>query len=160
MLSLEIVRGRSDRTLCPHDDIKAHSIAVSVQLAVLSKREDHDANEDLDENLLKYKRKKVDIFQGDSWFVSILTLKLIKSQVGCQFKGLVKTSHAGFPKDYVEDAMEKFPRGFHMVLKAPVDNDEPEGEHIYVIGYKYPFRKVVSTYFEKSKCIEANNQVC
>ena len=49
MISLEIVRGRSDRTLCPHDDIKAHTAAVSVRLAELSKRSNHDADEDLDD---------------------------------------------------------------------------------------------------------------
>ena len=31
-----------------------------------------------------------------------------------------------------------------MVLKAPVDNDEPEGEQMYAIGYKYSSRKVLS----------------
>lgn len=198
MLSLEIVRGKSDRTLLPHDDIKAHTATVSVRLAELSKREQHDADEDLDQDLLQLERNKVDIFQGDSWFASIPTLKLIQSRVGCRFKGLVKTSHAGFPKDYLEDTMKNFPGGFHMVLKAPVDNDDPEGEHIYAIGYKYSSRKVlsfiasektgttlpgkgyearwtdrhqnthsrridrprvVSTYFEKSNCIDAHNQV-
>ena len=48
MICLQIVRGRSDRTLCPHDDIKTHTAAVSVRLAELSKRDNHDGNEDLD----------------------------------------------------------------------------------------------------------------
>lgn len=145
MLSLEIARGRLDRALCPHDDIKAHTAAVSVRLAKLSKREQHDADEDLDQDLLNLERKKVDLFQGDSWFASVPTLKLIQSRVGCRFKGLVKASHAGFPKEYFENAMKNFPGGFHMVLKAPVNNDEPEGEQIYVIGYKYSSRKVLSS---------------
>ena len=95
------MRSRSDRTLCPHDDIKAHTAAVSFRLAELSKiEEDHDADDELDEDLLKLERNKVDIFQGDSWFASIPTLKLIQSRVGCQVKGLVKISHTGYPKDY------------------------------------------------------------
>ena len=28
--------------------------------------------------------------------------------------------------------MKNFPGGFHMVLKAPVDNDDPEGGFAYV----------------------------
>ena len=83
-----------------------------------------------------------------------------------------------------------------MVLKAPVDNDDPEGEQMYAICYKNSSRKVlsfiasentgtilpgrgyearwtdqhknthsrkierqrvVSTYFEKSNCIDAHN---
>ena len=31
-----------------------------------------------------------------------------------------------------------------MVLKAPIDNDELEGEQMYAIGYKYSSRKVLS----------------
>ncbi len=198
MLSLEVVRGKSDQTLLPHDDIKAHTAAVSVRLAELSKRERHDVDKDLTEDIRKVEDKKTDIYQGDSWFASIPTLKLIQSRVGCRFKGLVKTAHAGFPKDYLEDTMKNFPGGFHMVLKAPVDNDEPEGEQMYAIGYKYSSRKVlcfiasentgttlpgkgyearwtdrhqnthcrkidrprvVSTYFERSNCIDIHNQV-
>ena len=144
MLSLEIVRGKSDGTLCAHDDIKAHTVAVSVQLAELSKRESHKADEGLTPEEQYLEGEKTGIYQGDSWFASIPSLKPIKSRVHCQFKGLVKTAHAGFPKDYLEETMKNFPGSFHMVLKAPIHNDEPEGEHMYTIGYKYSSRKVLS----------------
>ena len=198
MLDLEIVRGKSDRTLCAQDDIKAHTAAVSVRLAELCKRESHEADEGLTPEEQYLEGKKTDIYQGDSWFASIPSLKLIKSRVHCRFKGLVKTAHAGFPKDYLEETMKNFPGGFHMVLKAPVHNDEPEGEQMYAIGYKYSSKKVlsfiasentgttlpgksyearwtdrhrnthcrkidrprvVSTYFERSNCIDVHNQV-
>ena len=32
-----------------------------------------------------------------------------------------------------------------MILKAPVDNIEPDGEKIYAIGYKDSSRKVLSS---------------
>ena len=111
MLSLEIVRGRSDITLCSHDDIKAHTAAVWVQLAELTKRDNHDTDKDLVEDQKGLEPKKADIYQGDYWFVSIPTLKLIKSRLCYQFKGLIKTSHAGFPKDYLEDTVKNFSEG-------------------------------------------------
>ena len=62
MLSLEIVRGKSNNTLCPHDDIKAHTAAVSVRLAELSKQERHDIDEGLSEDERQSEGKKTDIY--------------------------------------------------------------------------------------------------
>ena len=96
-------------------------VAVSVRLPELSKRErereGHDVDKDLTEDVRKVEDTKTDIYQGDLWLALIPSLKLIQSRVGCCFKGFVKAAHAGFPKDYLEETMKNFPRGFHMVLR-------------------------------------------
>ena len=82
--SLEIIHGRSDRPLYPHDVMKDHSAAaVYARIAELSKRENCDTDEYLVEDTRQSETKKIDIYKGDSWFESTPILKLIKSRVDC-----------------------------------------------------------------------------
>ena len=51
---------------------------------------------------------------------------------------MMKTNHAGLPKEKLEDLMDDYPSGYYVVMEANV-----EGELIYFVGYKYNCRKVL-----------------
>eukprot|EP00977_Amphora_coffeiformis_P008952 scaffold2029_cov181-Amphora_coffeaeformis.AAC.1 len=50
--------------------------------------------------------------------------------------GIVKTAHAKFPKKYLEETMETWLAGSHLVLESTID-----GVNCIAIGYKYNSRK-------------------
>ena len=82
--------------------------------------------------------KRKDVFQGDSWFSSVPTAMGIDG-LGHHYKGIVKTAHAGFPKQWIEDKMRDMVAGSHLVLES-VKN----GKKLYAIGYKYCTTKVLT----------------
>ena len=62
----------------------------------------------------------------------------LKKEYGFESVFAVKTNHAGLPKEKMEDLMDDYPSGSHLVMEANVD-----GELIYFVGYKYNCRKVL-----------------
>mmetsp|Transcript_30790 Transcript_30790/g.87072 ORF Transcript_30790/g.87072 Transcript_30790/m.87072 type:complete len:291 (-) Transcript_30790:11-883(-) len=56
-----------------------------------------------------------------------------------EFIGNVKTSHANYPKAYMEKVLQPLPAGSRLVMKSTVD-----GVDLMAIGYKYNRRKVLS----------------
>ena len=54
------------------------------------------------------------------------------------FIGPVKTSHAGYPKQFIATTMAKWPAGSHLVLKSKVRD-----QVLYAVGYKYCKKKVL-----------------
>ncbi len=60
------------------------------------------------------------------------------SKRGVNFIGVIKTAHALFPKDYIQQLLGPLPAASRIVLKAAV-----EGEDLYAVGYKYNRKKVL-----------------
>eukprot|EP00957_Ditylum_brightwellii_P162862 12401710-Ditylum_brightwellii.AAC.2 len=84
---------------------------------------------------------------GDSLFASVPTVKNINSKVG-RFKCIVKTAHALYPKDELEDMMAPFPGGTHLVMESTLDYDNT----LNAIGYKYTSKKVICFIASKGTC--------
>ena len=80
-----------------------------------------------------------DLYYGDSWFASLKTAKCCSEICESEFIGIVKTAHRGFPKTYLENKMETWPPGTHLVLQHSTNCRK-----YYAIGYKYSRRKVIS----------------
>ena len=72
------------------------------------------------------------LFYGDSWFASLKTAVACMEELDSEFLGPIKTAHRQFPKKYVEDKMEHYPPGSHLVMETTV-----RGNKDYGIGYKY-----------------------
>ena len=78
------------------------------------------------------------LFYGDSWFASLKTAVQVTDELDAEFLGPVKTSHRQFPKKYLEDTMETWPPGSHLVMET-----QKHGSSYYAIGYKYNMKKVL-----------------
>ena len=60
------------------------------------------------------------------------------SKRGHNFIGVIKQSHALYPKDYLQELLGPLPAGSKLILTSNVD-----GEDLVVVGYKYNRRKVL-----------------
>ena len=78
------------------------------------------------------------LYYGDSWFAGFKTAVAIKEKFDCEFVGPIKNSHKFFPRKYLEDTMETWPPGSHLVLRTTKD-----AHKYYGIGYKYNSKKVL-----------------
>ena len=130
MLGLEIQRGKYNEVPLTHSDLNATN-AVSLRLAQLSARTGQEKPDEDNGN------PPSDLFQGDSWFASIPTVENIVEE-GHRFKKLIKTAHSLFPLKWLQETMNNFPGGTHLVMES-----EKNGKKIYAIGYKYSSRKVL-----------------
>lgn len=83
--------------------------------------------------------ERSNLFYGDSWFASVKTADQLK-ELGHDFVGPVKTSHALFPKEQLEKQLKDWPGGTHLVLEG----NSPNGNALLAIGYKYNASKVLS----------------
>ena len=79
-----------------------------------------------------------DCFLGDSWIGSILTALTLKKKFAHKKDSILvlKTSHAQYPNKFIEDTMNDWLGGTHIVLEAIV-----EGVKLFAIGYKYSSKK-------------------
>src|SRR5687767_6078990 len=76
-------------------------------------------------------------YLGDSWFSLVNTCVNISKKLNANFIGVVKTAHSKYSKQFLQDHMENWPAGMHLVLKTVQDNVP-----LLAIGYKYNSRKV------------------
>jgi hypothetical protein len=60
------------------------------------------------------------------------------SKRGLNFMGVIKTAHAFFPKDHIQQLLGPLPSASRIVLKAVI-----EGEDLYAVGYTYNRKKVL-----------------
>ena len=76
--------------------------------------------------------------KGDSWFGSVKSAAQLAARgIDCVMQ--VKTSHALFPKAYIEEMLKDEPGGVHIVLKGR----HPNGQKLVATGYKYSKKKVI-----------------
>jgi hypothetical protein len=77
-------------------------------------------------------------FNGDSWFTSIPVAEGF-AEKGLEYVGAMKTNHKLFPKDKIEEKMQNWPSGSHIVLECQT----PKGHTLLAIGYKYNRKKTL-----------------
>ncbi len=75
------------------------------------------------------------------------------SKKGINFIGVIKITHALYPKDYIHQLLGSLPSGSRIVLRADV-----EGEDLYDVGYKY-YRKKVLFFAYTAGVVDVNNGV-
>ena len=68
----------------------------------------------------------------------LLQTALMLSKRGINFIGVIKTAHALYPKDYIQQLLDPLPASSRIVLQADF-----EGEALYAVGYKYNRKKVL-----------------
>ena len=92
-------------------------------------------------------RFKRELILADAWFGSVKVVEQMKllhvdkegKPAGHEVIAALKANHSCFPKVEIEEAMEDFPSGSHLVFecKSPAQVD------LVAIGYKYNARKVL-----------------
>ena len=75
-----------------------------------------------------------DVIMGDA---SVKTATVLDDKLDCNFIGHVKTAHSRFPKKWLEETMEEWPCGTHLVLESLFGK-----ENLIAVSYKYNKKKV------------------
>jgi hypothetical protein len=79
------------------------------------------------------------IVLGDAWFSSVDLAYHAKKNLGLEYIGIIKTNSSHFPKAFLEQTMNTWPGGSHLVLKTTIDDVV-----LYAIGYKYCSTKTLT----------------
>jgi hypothetical protein len=66
---------------------------------------------------------------ADSWFASVETALAVRTELGCDFTGPIKTAHKYFPLEHIRWTLSEMKRGEHVVFKC---NEE---ENLWAIGW-------------------------
>ncbi|GFH47221.1 hypothetical protein CTEN210_08413 [Chaetoceros tenuissimus] len=84
---------------------------------------------------------------ADSWFGSVTTIVGLLTLLPHKKRGVmnIKTATSGYPKAFLEQKMEKWPGGSHLVLTATVNNIK-----LYAVGYKYSSKKTMCFIFPEN----------
>ena len=85
-----------------------------------------------------------DVFVGDSLYGLVATaLAYTKNGAKCIMQ--VKTATSRYPRKFLEDRMQSWPAGSHLVLGTTT----PCGQTLYAVGYKYSLKKTLCFVFNK-----------
>ena len=85
-----------------------------------------------------------DVFIGDSWFGSVATaLAYAKNGAKCIMQ--VKTATSRYPKKFLEDHMQSWLTGSHLVSETTT----PCGKKLFAVRYKYSSKKTLCFIFNK-----------
>jgi hypothetical protein len=77
---------------------------------------------------------KRELYFHDSWFTSVKSVRGMKKELGHECFGVLKTNHAGTPKEDLEKIMKDWPAGSQLVMECK--------EHkMFICAYKYSHRK-------------------
>jgi hypothetical protein len=138
MIFLELQRGKIPMRSLEYSNSLRVTAACTMRMAAYTKRQE-------DETVATGEERTKDLWLGDSWFTSVESVTAVASILGGRFTGVVKTSHARYPKKFIEETMLDWPAGSHLVLGATVN-----GVELLAIGYKYNKRKVMCFLSTKS----------
>ena len=91
---------------------------------------------------------KRELVLADAWFGSVKAAERIKmlhvdedgNPAGHEIIAAVKSNHSNYPKKEIEDLMDDFPSGSHLVFEC---KSPTTGVCLVAIGYKYNARKVL-----------------
>jgi len=76
--------------------------------------------------------------RGDAWFGSVRTANEVALH-GHEAVFQIKQYHAGFPKEYIEEALKDAPGGVHILLEGMTQNEVP----LVALGYRYSRKTVL-----------------
>ena len=107
--------------------------ACSLQMAESTKG---SVSEEDAETQIETNASPKDTYLGDLWFTSIPSVVQMVKKLGVRYIGVMKTSYATYPKKFIEETMENWPAGSHLVLETK------KYIKLLAIGYKYNKRKV------------------
>lgn len=77
---------------------------------------------------------KREVFYGDSWFTSRRLCIALRTKLGHEYFGALKTNHSGTPKAEVEEIMKDWPSGSYLVLEC-------KEIELFYVGYKYSYKR-------------------
>ena len=77
---------------------------------------------------------KREVFFGDSWFTSRRLCVALRTKLGHEYFGALKTNHSGTPKADVEEIMKDWPSGSYLVLEC-------KEIALFYVGYKYSYKR-------------------
>jgi hypothetical protein len=60
---------------------------------------------------------------ADSWFASVETALAVRTELGCDFTGPIKTAHKYFPLEHIRWTLSEMKRGEHVVFKCNEDEN-------------------------------------
>ena len=139
-MSCYFLKLRKESSLCArHDTLTNFDLS---QLPQQWRNNDNNYRDDVREHFL-----------SDSWFASIVAEVNIWQKFQSDFIGFVKTPHAGYCRKFLEDKMEEWPAGSHLILQLNVD-----GVGLVAIGYKHNKRKVTYTFVRPCVCSWMNRE--
>ena len=137
MLALQIQRGINNTIPLPIFQHQCYYCCFSLSRCknkTLPKEKPRaNQNEDEDEKDRISNFPSSDLFQGGSWFASISTDEHMM-ELRYQFKGIVKTAHSLYPKDWLETTMKNYPCGTHLIFESVKDEKN-------ALEYKYSAKK-------------------
>lgn len=160
MLHLEIQRGKAGMSRLTFADTMIKTAACTARMMDATRRvvqeknpntaeesiEDSDSDDSSSgnphhdiENPTSPPRKEV--YYADAWFGSVDSV-LAAMDLGVHLVCIVKTCHNRVPKKKIEEIMDPWPAGSHLVLESKI-----EGKKLYACGYKYNRRKVLTFLF-------------
>ena len=138
LLFLEIQKGKLPMRQAKYtDELRLITAATTMRLCETALRRRNVLDIDLRHSDSINDNNVRELFLGDSWFASIEAAINIKRRFQSNFIGVIKTSHAGYCRKFLEDKMKEWPAGSHLVLESSVD-----GVDLLAVGYKYNRRKV------------------
>ena len=147
MLYVELQRGKKGMENAKYNNEMIKTAACTARLIEETKREKKDQHSDADlsdsDNEVLTKTTKKETYYADAWFGSVDSVVAAMDQ-GCHLICVIKTCHNRYPKKWIEEKMDKWPPGSHLLLESKI-----EGKKMYAIGYKYCKRKVLCFLFSE-----------
>jgi hypothetical protein len=132
LLFLEIQKGKDPMRKMPWS--KSHGGTAGCTLRLIDGSQYCGYKGDVEDRRTAKNTGKRELYVADSWFTSIKSAKGTKEIFGHELFGVVKTNHAGTPKQEIEKIMEKWNPGSYVVMECK--------EHgLWMLGYKYSHRK-------------------
>ena len=142
LLYLELQRGKKGMDKAKYADTKKATAACCIRLAEGTVRV---TNENGDASVATPSPTPTredpipkQTFLGDSWFTSVQAVTELALR-GHHFIGVIKTNHAGYPKQFLSDTMQGWPSGSHLLLETQTSQEID----LCALGYKYNSRKVM-----------------
>lgn len=95
------------------------------------------SDEDTETQLGGAETRTKDTYLGDLWFTSVPTVVEMVKRLDVCYIGVMKTSYVMYPKKFIEQTMENWPAGSHLVIKTKKNDTD-----LIAISYKYNKQKV------------------
>jgi len=140
-LNFDLCRGKGDHIRIDQFANRAtmKTASTSIDISNSANQRKSIRNMTQDEIALINNSPTSDIVLGDSWFSSLNLCEHIDTH----YIGVVKTNHGQYPKKFLQQKMNSWPGGSHLLLKTVLNKGRLNEKVIYALGYKYCCSKVL-----------------